>query len=53
MGDCKLLWEHEKINRDELEERYKETAKYAMPSEEKALRNFEVFLQRLKTGGDR
>lgn len=47
MDDCRLLLEHEKINMTELENRYKENAKYAIPSEEKALRNFEVFLKRL------
>jgi len=47
MDDCKLLLENESVNRAELEERYKETAKYET-GEEKVLRNLEVFLQRLK-----
>ncbi|MBI3307609.1 MAG: hypothetical protein HYZ84_07385 [Candidatus Omnitrophica bacterium] len=45
--DCKLLLENEKINMAELEERYRETAKYET-GEAKVLRNYEVFLQRLK-----
>ena len=47
MQDCKLLLDNEKINMAELEERYRETAKYET-GEAKVLRNYEVFLQRLK-----
>ncbi len=47
MDDCKLLLENETVDLAELKERYKETAKYET-GEEKALRNLEVFLQRIK-----
>jgi hypothetical protein len=45
--DCRLLFEKEKVNMVDLEKRYKETASYEI-GEEKVLKNFEVFLQRLK-----
>lgn len=45
--DCQLLAENEKLNLDELEKRYRETAKYET-GEVKVLRNLELFLGRLK-----
>lgn len=48
MDDCKLLLENEKVDMAELKERYEETAKYET-SEDKVLRNLEVFLKRIKT----
>jgi len=45
--DCQLLLDHEKINLADLEERYKETAKYET-GEEKVLKNLELFLKRIK-----
>src|SRR3989338_2906532 len=47
MDDCKLLVENEPINFDELKARYKETAEYET-SQDKVLRNLEVFLQRIQ-----
>lgn len=47
MDDCQLLVTNEAINLDELNERYKETAKYEI-SEDKVLRNLEIFLRRIK-----
>ena len=46
MDDCKILLANEKINVEELKERYKETAQYET-GEEKVLRNLEVFLGRI------
>lgn len=45
--DCEILLKNEKIDMAQLDERYKETAKYET-GEEKVLRNYAIFLKRLK-----
>jgi len=48
MQDCALLMKHEKVDKAELEKRYRETAKYET-GEAKVLRNYDIFCERLKT----